>query len=264
MEFKKKIIIIILVVTLSASIHIYLNKESELSPLFTYEIINKYPHDPKAFTQGLQIHQGILYEGTGLYGQSSLRIVDLESGEILNSIDLTPEYFGEGITVLDQKIYQLTWRESVGFIYSLDLEQVSNFTIYGEGWGLTTDGSSLILSNGTSCISFINPKNMETIRTIRVTYQGAPVVRINELEFINGYIYANIWQTDKIVVIDSESGDVKSWIDLTGIQNHLDYTDGIDVLNGISYDEEMDRLFVTGKFWPNILEIKLIPEQNKK
>lgn len=260
MGIKKKILIILILVTLSSLIYIYLNNESELSPRFTYEIINKYPHDPEAFTQGLQIHRDILYEGTGLYGKSSIRIVDLESGEILHSVNLPRQYFGEGITVLNQKIYQLTWRERIGFIYNLNLEQVSNFTISGEGWGLTTDGSSLILSNGTSVISFIDIGTMEIIRTIRVTNQGAPVVRINELEFICGYIYANIWQTDKIVVIDPESGEVKSWIDLTGIQNHLDYTNGIDVLNGISYNEEKNRLFVTGKFWPNILEIKLIPE----
>ena len=260
MEFKQKILTVVILITVTSSIYIYLNKESELSPQFKYEIINKYPHDPEAFTQGLQIHQGILYEGTGLYGKSSLRIVNLETGEILQNIELSQKYFGEGITVFNKKIYQLTWKENIGFIYNLDLEKVSNFTILGEGWGLTNNGSNLILSNGTSIISFINPATMEIIRTIRVTNEGKPVARINELEFIEGYIYANIWQTDKIVVIEPESGEVKSWIDLTGIQNHLDNTDGIDVLNGISYNEEKNRLYVTGKLWPNILEIKLVPE----
>ena len=235
-------------------------QDTPIEPEYTYEIINKYPHDPEAFTQGLVIHENLFYEGTGLYGESSLRIVEPETGEIIQSISLEPEYFGEGITIHNDHIYQITWRENKGFIYTMDLTPTGNFTISGEGWGLTTDGTFLIMSDGTSTISYIDPDTRTTTSTLTVTYEEKEIDQINELEYIEGLIYANIWQTDRIAIIDPETGIVVSWIDLTGLVDELDYQNGINVLNGIAYDQANDKIYVTGKLWPNIFEIKLVPK----
>jgi glutamine cyclotransferase len=241
-------------------VYTYYSQETQVEPEYTYQIVNKYPHDSEAFTQGLVIHEGIFYEGTGLYGESSLRVVEPETGEIIQSISLEPEYFGEGITIHDNHIYQVTWMQNTGFIYTLDLKLMSNFTISGEGWGLTTDGEYLILSDGTSTISYLDPDTLTTTSTITVSYEDEEVDQINELEYIDGLIYANIWQTNKIAIIEPETGTIVSWIDLTGLEDELDNHDDINVLNGIAYDHQNDKLYVTGKLWPNIFEIKLVPK----
>lgn len=236
-----------------------ISETPELTPTYTYEILNTYPHDPAAFTQGLIYLDGELYEGTGLYGQSSLRQVDLETGTVLENSPIAAEYFGEGITIFDGKIYQLTWQNQTGFIYDQDsFELTGTFSYPTEGWGLTHDGSQLIMSDGTNNLYFLDPDTLEVNGRIPVQDQGTPIVRLNELEYINGEIYANIWQTNKIVRINPETGLVTAWIDLTGLLPPESLTQHADVLNGIAYDSENGRLFVTGKLWPLLFEIKLI------
>jgi glutamine cyclotransferase len=228
---------------------------------YTYTVVNSYPHDPAAFTQGLQyIGNGIILEGTGQPGKSSLRRVDLTTGNILKRVNLPAPYFGEGITVLGDRIYQLTWQHQKGFIYDLaTLSPIRDFAYTGEGWGLTTDGHSLILSDGTATIRFLNPETFAVTRTIDVTLDGRPIPKLNELEFIEGEIVANIWQTHSIVRINPTTGHVTATIDLTGILPAADRTPDTDVLNGIAYDPTQKRLFVTGKNWPRLFEIKLVP-----
>ena len=230
----------------------------ETSPIsYTYEVINVYPHDSNAFTQGLAIDEGVMYEGTGLTGESSLRRVDLETGDVLQIYELPSNLFGEGITVFDDKIIQLTWQSQIGFVYdknSFDLLQ--NFSYSTQGWGITTDGTRLIMSDGTANLYFLDPETFEKIGQVEV-HDTEPVTNLNELEYINGEVYANIWQTDTIAIINPDTGQVTGWIDLTGI-----YTPGTgdsnNVLNGIAYDSENSSLFVTGKRWSQLFEIKLI------
>ena len=229
-------------------------------PEYTYQVINKYPHDPEAFTQGLVYHNGFLYEGTGLRGQSTLRKTELTTGETIQSINLAPEYFGEGITILDDRIYQLTWQSHTAFTYDLELNRLDTWTIPNEGWGLTQNGTHLIMSDGTDTLSIIDPETYTITDIITVTHQGTEVTQINELEYIQGYIYANIWQTNQIAIINPTTGNVDSWIDLTGLQTQFDTTEGIDVLNGIAYDQGNNKIYVTGKLWPNLFEIKLVPK----
>jgi len=229
-------------------------------PEYTYQVINKYPHDPEAFTQGLVYHNGFLYEGTGLRGQSTLRKTELTTGETIQSINLAPEYFGEGITILDDRIYQLTWQSHTAFTYDLELNRLDTWTIPNEGWGLTQNGTHLIMSDGTDTLSIIDPETYTITDIITVTHQGTEVTQINELEYIQGYIYANIWQTNQIAIINPQTGTVESWIDLTGLTQELDTTTGIDVLNGIAYDPETNKIYITGKLWPNLFEIKLTPK----
>lgn len=225
---------------------------------FGYQIVNVWPHDPNAFTQGLVFLDGKLIESTGREGRSSLRNVDLQTGKILKKVDVPEQYFAEGIALLNNKIYQLTWQHRVGFIYdSQSFEKTGEFSYSGEGWGLTTDGKSLILSDGSNRLRFIEPDSFRVTKTIAVMDGKTPVVELNELEFVNGEIYANIWHDDRIVVIDPQSGRVKSWIDLAGLLQPGDVQDPEAVLNGIAYDQASDRLFVTGKLWPRIYEIKI-------
>lgn len=228
-------------------------------PVQSYRVVATYPHDPQAFTQGLVYENGQFYEGTGLNGQSTLRRVELESGNVLQSIALADQYFGEGIVILGDKIYQLTWQNRVGFVYDKStFEQIGQFNYATEGWGLTTDGTYLILSDGTSTIYFLDPNSFEVVKQVVVDNPtGGPISRINELEYINGEIYANIWQTDKIVRLDPNNGRVLGWIDLTGLLAPEDRV-GADVLNGIAYDPDNQRLFVTGKLWPKLFEIELV------
>lgn len=233
----------------------------DLTSQMTYEVIQTYPHDPQAFTQGLVIHEGYFYESTGLYGQSSLRKVGIETGEVLQQIDLSLEYFGEGLTIWEDKLIQLTWRENIGFVYDLeDFSIIEQFNYSNEGWGVTHDGTHLIQSDGTATLSFLDPETYQVIETITVTDQGAEVDQLNELEYIQGEVYANIWQTDDIVRIDPQTGTVLGWIDLTGILPEDSMTINTDVLNGIAYDAESNRLFVTGKNWPSVFEIRLVPK----
>ena len=229
---------------------------------YTYEIINSYPHDPAAFTQGLIYQDEIFYEGTGLWEQSSLRKVDPETGEVLQQVNIDDQYFGEGITIFGDRVYQLTWQSRVGFVYDKDsFELIRTFTYPTEGWGITHDGEKLIMSDGTARIYFWDVDTLAQIGFIDVKVGDQPVVRLNELEYINGEIWANVWQTDMIARIDPQSGQVVGWVDLTGLLADEFRTQPTDVLNGIAYDAETDRLFVTGKLWSRLFEIKIIPQE---
>ncbi|MFC1737570.1 glutaminyl-peptide cyclotransferase [Planctomycetota bacterium] len=227
--------------------------------VYTYEVVNTYPHNPDAYTQGLVFEDGFLYEGTGLQGRSSLRKVELKTGSILKIHKLKRQFFGEGITICGDKIIQLTWHSNVGFVYDKNsFELLREFNYPEEGWGVTYDGKRLITSDGTSTLRFLDPETFEQICLVKVHYSDKPVNGINELEYIHGSIYANIWQTERIVKIDPQTGQVISWIDLTGLLKRRNLKQKVDVLNGIAYDAENDRLFVTGKLWPRLFEIKLV------
>jgi len=232
---------------------------SEAVPQYTYEVVHTYPHDPLAFTEGLFYWNGFLYESTGQPGQSSVRKVRLETGEVVQKRDLPDEYFGEGIVQWKDKLVQLTYQTEVGFVCDFASFAVEReFHYPGEGWALTQDGKRLIMSDGTPQIRFWNPETLEETGRITVTDQGQPVKNVNELEWIKGEIYANIWMTDRIARIDPSSGKVTGWIDLTGLLAPQDRTPRTDVLNGIAYDERAGRLFVTGKYWPKLFEIRLV------
>jgi glutaminyl-peptide cyclotransferase len=235
-----------------------------LTRQMTYEVIKAYPHDPGAFTQGLIYRDGFLYESTGHYNQSTLRKVELETGTVLRKRHLDSQYFGEGLTEWKGRLIQLTWREQTGFIYDMDdFSLIGDFTYPTEGWGLTHDGRHLIMSDGSHYLHFLDPENFMTIRRMPVTDRGRPVTRINEMAYIRGEVFANIWETDRIVRIDPTSGDVTGWIDLTGLLPRRERTPDTDVLNGIAYDAKNNRLFVTGKRWPYLYEIKLVPVESE-
>ncbi|MFI5263609.1 MAG: glutaminyl-peptide cyclotransferase [Candidatus Kapaibacterium sp.] len=228
------------------------------APLYTYEVISTWYHDPEAFTQGLQFYNGELYESTGLNGRSSLRRVELTTGKVLQKIDIDKEYFAEGMTILGDKIYQLTYQTHIGFIYDRKtFAKIGSWHYEGEGWGLTTDGKELIMTNGSNKINFLDPKSLAITRTIEIIDEGMPVENLNELEYIKGEIYANIWTTDRAIRIDPVTGKINGWVDLSGLLTPTERTEKVDVLNGIAYDEKGDRLFVTGKLWPKLFEIKL-------
>ena len=228
-------------------------------PVYSYKIVNTYPHDNGAFTQGLVFENDVIYEGTGLYGKSSLRKSDLETGRVLQSYELPAQYFGEGITVFQDIIIQLTWKSNTGFVYDKNsFKLLHDFTYATEGWGLTHDGERLIMSDGTSTLHFLDPETFSTIGHIEVCNNDTPIDKLNELEYINGQIYANIWQTDYIAIINPQSGQVSGWIDLSGLLSSQYYSEPVDVLNGIAYDTMNDRLLVTGKLWPWLFEIKLV------
>ncbi|MFO7661166.1 MAG: glutaminyl-peptide cyclotransferase [Chloroflexota bacterium] len=225
-----------------------------------FEIVNTYPHDPNAWTQGLVLENGILYEGTGRWGQSELRQVALESGLVIRSQPLEDQYFGEGITIFGDQIYQLTWQEGTGFIYDKNsFERIQTFAYPHEGWGITHDGRQLIVSDGTPTIRFWNPDTLQETSRINVYDNNGPVNRLNELEYVDGEIWANIWLTDQVARIDPETGWVNAYIDLTGLLDTSNITQPVDVLNGIAYDSVSGRLFVTGKLWPTLFEIRVVP-----
>ncbi|MCS6846303.1 MAG: glutaminyl-peptide cyclotransferase [Anaerolineae bacterium] len=227
---------------------------------YTYTVVNAYPHDPGAFTQGLVYADGVLYESTGLYGRSSLRRVALETGEVLQQRDLPAEYFGEGLALFDGRLIQLTWQNNTGFVYEAASFELQRTWAYPtEGWGLTHDGTHLIMSDGSATLRFLDPVTFQVQREVLVTDGGRPVVRLNELEYVNGEVFANVWQTDWVARIDPQSGRVLGWIDLGGLLTPEE-RQGIDVLNGIAYDAQNDRLFVTGKLWPKLFEITLVPK----
>ena len=229
------------------------------TPVYSYKVVKSYPHDREAFTQGLVYDDGVLYEGTGLNGRSDLRRVDLETGNVLQERDLDAQYFGEGVTTLGNKAYQITWQSNVGFVYDkTSFELLEQFDYPTEGWGLTDDGSRLIMSDGTARLYFLDPETLDQIGFIDVRDGTTPVTSLNELEYIQGSIYANVWQTDRIAEISPETGLVTAWIDLQGLLPAADRTPPVDVLNGIAYDAQADRLFVTGKLWPRLFEIDLI------
>jgi glutamine cyclotransferase len=223
--------------------------------------VNTYSHDRDAFTQGLAFDGGFLYEGTGLHGKSSLRRVELETGKVLEAYALPPEYFGEGIAIFGDTIIQLTWQSNIGFVYDKhSLERIGDFTYATEGWGITHDGKRFIMSDGTSTLYFLDSDTLQPAGHIEVYDNGTPVSNLNELEYIKGKVYANVWRTDNIAIIDPDSGYVTGWIDLSGLLPPETGGTGVDVLNGIAYDSENSRLFVTGKLWPWLFEIELVPK----
>ena len=246
------------------------SKQSAAVPVYTYEIVNTYPHDPKAFTQGLVFRDGVLYESTGEYGDSTLRKVDLTSGKVLQKKEVAEDYFAEGIAVLNDKIYQITWRERTAFIYDLNFNLLKEIRYQGDGWGLTHDAANLIMSDGTHVIRFVNPENFQTVRTVPVFREnGQPLLNLNELEYVKGEIWANIWHSEQpnilgkpnhIARIDPNSGKLLGWIDLSGISPEDVNRDSENTLNGIAHDEASDRIFVTGKNWRKLFEIKVKPK----
>lgn len=226
---------------------------------YTYEVIATYPHDPGAFTQGLIYTDGVLYESTGLNGRSSLRRVALETGEVLQQRDIPQEYFAEGLTLFNDRLIQLTWQNRVGFIYDRrTFEPTGTFSYTSEGWGIAHDGSQLIMSDGSATLRFLDPQTFEVQREVQVTNSGAPVARLNELEYVNGEVWANVWQTDLVARVDPQTGRVLGWIDLGGLLTPEERA-STDVLNGIAYDAASERLFVTGKLWPKLFEIEVTP-----
>jgi len=226
-------------------------------PTYGYTLVRAYPHDRDAFTQGLQYIDGELYEGTGLNGRSSIRKVNLETGAVLQKRDVAEAYFGEGITVWRNQIVQLTWQSGVAFVYDRKtFAPIRTVRYRGEGWGLTNDGASLIMSDGSDELHVLDPATFDIRRRIRVTAAGAPVRELNELEYVKGEVFANVWQTDRVARIDPKTGHLTGWIDLAGLLTPWERA-GTDVLNGIAYDAARDRLFVTGKLWPKLFEIKL-------
>ncbi|MDQ3486442.1 MAG: glutaminyl-peptide cyclotransferase [Acidobacteriota bacterium] len=227
------------------------------APVSGYQVVRVYPHDREAFTQGLVFADGVLYEGTGLNGQSSIRKVKLENGAVLQLQKLEERYFGEGIALVGDSIVQLTWQGGVGFVYDrATFQRARTFTYTGEGWGLAYDGTRLIMSDGTAFLRFLDPKTLKETGRVQVTDGGRPVQQLNELEVVKGEVYANVWQSDRIARIDPKSGQVRGWIDLKGILDPKDAA-GVDVMNGIAYDAAGDRLFVTGKLWPKLFEIRV-------
>ena len=228
---------------------------------YTYEIVAAYPHDSAAFTQGLFFLNGKLYEGTGQVGQSSLREVDLKSGKVLRRIDLPAHVFGEGIAPFGDEIVTITWKNGEGAVFERkSFRKTRSFTYAGEGWGLTTDGARLIMSDGTDALRFLDPKTLKETSRVAVTLNGKPLTRLNELEWIDGAVFANVWQTNAIVRIDPNTGVVTGVADLRGLKEKLGAAPGADVLNGIAYDAKMKRLFVTGKYWPKLFEVRLVPK----
>ena len=233
-------------------------QDSDRVPVHRCEVVNAWPHDTMAFTQGLAFKNNTLYESTGRNGFSSLRIVDLNTGKIQKKVDVPDPYFAEGITVLNGKVFQLTWLNQKGFIYDQNTFQLHGVFKYdSEGWGLTNDGNSLIMSDGTNTLRFLDPRTFQVKGAIRIYRNNSPLMNLNELEYIKGEIYANIWPSDHIVRIDPKTGRMNGWIDLTGLRPATTRKDKQAVLNGIAYDEQRDRLFVTGKLWPMLFEIRI-------
>ena len=234
----------------------------EAVPIYRYRVIETYPHDRHAFTQGLVFENGVLFEGTGLRGSSTLRRVELETGNILQIRELPAQFFGEGVTIYENKIIQLTWQSNVGFVYDKQsFHLLQKFSYSTEGWGITHDGKRLIMSDGTSTLHFLDPDTFSEIGRIEVYDDDNPVSRLNELEFVHGEIYANVWKTDRIAIISPDTAKVTGWIELKGLLAPEEYEPSVDVLNGIAYDVKDDRLFVTGKLWPKLYEIVLMPPE---
>ncbi|MEL6930309.1 MAG: glutaminyl-peptide cyclotransferase [Cyanobacteria bacterium J06600_6] len=230
----------------------------EKTEVCDYKVVATYPHDRQAFTQGLIYDRGDLYESTGLNGQSTIRKVDLETGEVLQIESLADKYFGEGLTLWQDRLIQLTWVSKTGFVYDREsFEELETFTYPTQGWGLTHDGQKLILSDGSSVLYFLDPDSFEAVGQIEVKEHDTPVAQLNELEFVNGEVWANIWMSDRLARIDPETGNIKGWIDLTGIYEPDTANKQDAVLNGIAYDPKSDRLFVTGKLWSKLFEIDI-------
>lgn len=232
---------------------------------YTFAIVNVFPHDTSAYTQGLAYRNGFLYEGTGRNGQSSLRKVRLETGEVIQRVDLGSEFFGEGITIVKDKVLQLTWQSKIGFVYDLNdfHHLLRRFSYSGEGWGLATNGHEVFLSDGTPVIRILDPETFQEKRRLKVVDGSSPVDQLNELEFVEGQIFANVWHSNRIVRISPQTGAVAGWIDLTGLLSPIYRLEPEAVLNGIAYDPIRKRLFVTGKLWPSVFEIRIYPKSRK-
>jgi glutamine cyclotransferase len=237
------------------------HSSSSAPPEYTFTVVRVFPHDRSAYTQGLAYRDGFLYEGTGRNGQSSLRKVRLETGEVVQQVNLASEFFGEGITIIKDRVFQLTWKSGVGFVYDLNtFHWLRRFSCPGEGWGLATDGRELFLSDGTAAIRILDPETFQLKRRVKVHDGSTPVDQLNELEFVDGQIFANVWHTNRIARISPQTGAVVGWIDLTGLLSSVYRLEPEAVLNGIAYDAAGKRLFVTGKLWPSVFEIKLAPK----
>jgi len=226
---------------------------------YTFEVVNSYPHDPDAFTQGLVFEGGFLYESTGLYGRSTVRKIDIKTGVVLASRNLEKSYFGEGLAIAEDRIFQLTWKEKTCFVYDKNsIILLKSFAYPGQGWGLAYDGKDLIMSDGTGVLRFMDAPTFKEKRRVEVEDRGSQISLLNELEYVEGEIWANIWQKDQIVRISPGTGRVTGWIDLKGLRDIADARDSEAVLNGIAYDAAGGRLFVTGKNWPRLFEIRII------
>jgi glutamine cyclotransferase len=227
-------------------------------PVELAQVVRTYPHDTTAFTEGLLIRDGWLYESTGYEGRSFIRKRELATERIAQSVQLPPDLFGEGIVDWKDKLYSVTWHGGTGFVWSLDgFRKLGSWHYTGEGWAMTQDGKSIILSDGTPVLRFLDPKTLKVVRTLKVTAEGVPIERLNELEYVHGEILANIWMTNGIVRIDPKTGHVKGWIDVSGLSAQIGTSNPDAVPNGIAYDKATDRLYVTGKDWPLLFEIKL-------
>jgi glutaminyl-peptide cyclotransferase len=244
------------IVVASPRVAVLGSQASGRTPVLGYDVVKTYAHDPKAFTQGLIFRNGFLYESTGLKGQSSLRKVRLETGEVIDLRAVDKQFFAEGLTDWGGKLLQLTWETNIGFVYDLaSFAPLSTFTYTGEGWGLTHDDTQLIMSDGSSALRFLDPNTQREIRRVTVRDEGKAIERLNELEFVKGEVFANVWLTDRIAIIAPSTGKVMAWLDLTKL--HAPSRQGEDVLNGIAYDGAGNRLFVTGKLWSRLYEIKV-------
>jgi len=231
---------------------------SATTPRFKVQVLQSWQHDAQSFTQGLELHDGALYESTGVEGRSGVRRVDIATGKVLQRVDIPYPLFGEGITVLDGRVYQLTWKSEKGFIYDAStFAPVDSFAYSGEGWGLANDGSSLYMSDGTSTLRVLDPATMQVTRTIQVTEDGHPIPYLNELEWMDGELLANVWMTELVARIDPATGHVTGWIDLTGLLTAAERA-GVDVTNGLAYDPANKRLLVTGKYWPKLFAVEVV------
>ena len=232
-------------------------QRSQGAPVYGYEVVNVYPHDRNAFTQGLLYRDGAIYESTGLNGRSSLRKVQLETGKVLQQVSVESRYFAEGLTDWGSRLVQLTWNTNVGFVYDLaSFKRLQTFSYEGEGWGLARDAKRIVMSDGTSTLRFLDPQTLQVVGRLPVTDGNLPVRDLNELEVIDGQVYANVWLTDRIAMISPETGRVSGWINLAGLMPRGSVS-GDAVLNGIAYDAQRKRLFVTGKLWPSLFEIRV-------
>jgi glutamine cyclotransferase len=231
------------------------------APVYGYKIVRTYPHDRTSFTEGFFVLDGQFWESTGLEGRSYIRRIDIESGRVLQQYNIPSKYFGEGIVIIGNQLFELTYKHGLAFVYDKSTFQLlKTFQYSGEGWALTTDGKNLIFDDGSSVLKFLDPATFKEVRRITVTDAGQPVDQINELEYIKGEIWANIWQEEKIARIDPRTGKINSWLDMRGLLSVMESV-GTDVLNGIAYDAKTDRIFVTGKFWPKVFEITVGPKK---
>ncbi len=260
MKKDRRLLYAVLLLVAAGCILLCVRDDGEVPVAWKYKIVNSFDHDSQAFTQGLVFEDGFLYEGTGLYGHSSVRKVELKTGKVVQFHRLGEELFGEGITIFEDKIIQLTLYAQIGFVYDKStLDVARQFDYPYEGWGITHDGEHLITSDGSAELRLLDPSTLEKVGSIKVMDDGVAVQGLNELEYVEGEIFANIWLSDRIARIDPETGEVTSWIDLTGLRQATIAYHPDAVLNGIAYDSGRKRLFVTGKLWPKLYEIKLVP-----